>query len=83
MLSQFITIIETIRQVIRPITLSVRLCANITAGHILIALTRNAILIFNFSSIPLAILISLELAVAFIQRYVFTILLSIYLTETE
>lgn len=82
-LSQFMTIIETISQIIRPITLSVRLCANITAGHILIALTRNAILILNFSSIPLAILISLELAVAFIQRYVFTILLSIYLTETE
>lgn len=82
-LSQFITIIESISQIIRPITLSVRLCANMTAGHILIALTSNTILIFRTSSIPLIILIRLELAVAFIQRYVFTILLSIYLTETE
>jgi len=81
-LSQFITIIETIRQLIRPITLSVRLCANITAGHILIALTRKPIFILNIFSSLLSILIILEIAVAFIQRYVFTILLSIYLRET-
>lgn len=82
-LSHFITIIESIRLIIRPITLSVRLCANITAGHILIALSRKSILILNFISLPLSVLLILELAVAFIQRYVFTILLSIYVRETE
>jgi ATP synthase subunit 6 len=81
-LSQFITIIETIRQIIRPITLSVRLCANITAGHILIALASKPVFIFHYFSLIVTILIVLERAVAFIQRYVFTILLSIYLRET-
>jgi len=81
-LSQFIVIIETIRQIIRPITLSVRLAANLTAGHILIGLCINNIIIFHLYSIPLIILILLELAVAFIQRYVFTILITIYLRET-
>lgn len=82
-LSHFITIIESIRLLIRPITLSVRLCANITAGHILIALIRNTILIINPIRLALVILIILEFAVAFIQRYVFTMLLSIYLREVE
>lgn len=82
-LSHFITLIESISLLIRPITLSVRLCANITAGHILMALISRTIYIFNIISIPLTILLILEIAVAFIQRYVFTILLSIYLRETE
>lgn len=81
-LSHFIVLIESIRQAIRPITLSVRLAANITAGHILIILIRNTILILNPISIVLIALFLLELAVAFIQRYVFTLLLSIYLSET-
>lgn len=81
-LSQFMTIIERISQIIRPITLSVRLCANMTAGHILIALARKPIFIFNIFSLILILLIILELAVAFIQSYVFTMLLSMYLSET-
>jgi F-type H+-transporting ATPase subunit a len=81
-LSQFIVIIESISQIIRPITLSVRLCANITAGHILIALARKPIIILNVASRILFILIILEFAVAIIQSYVFRILLSIYLRET-
>lgn len=81
-LSQFIVLIETVRQIIRPITLSVRLAANITAGHILIALCSRTINIFNSLTIVLIILIILETAVALIQRYVFTVLISIYIRET-
>lgn len=81
-LSQFITIIETVRLIIRPITLSVRLAANITAGHILIALCRTSIIIVNSFSLALLILLILELAVAFIQAYVFVTLISMYLRET-
>lgn len=82
LLSQLMVIIETISQIIRPITLSVRLSANMTAGHILMALARKPILMINFCSMILLILLILETAVAIIQRYVFTILLSIYLSET-
>jgi ATP synthase subunit 6 len=82
-LSQFIVLIESVRQIIRPITLSVRLAANITAGHILIALARAPIIIVRHISVALRVLFLLELAVAFIQRYVFVVLLSIYLRETK
>ena len=81
-LSQFIVIIETVRQIIRPITLSVRLAANITAGHILLALISSPIFIINSISLGLRVLVLLEIAVAFIQRYVFVILLTIYISET-
>jgi F-type H+-transporting ATPase subunit a len=81
-LSHFIVVIETVSQIIRPITLSVRLAANITAGHILIILIRNTIFIINVIRLALLTLFLLELAVAFIQSYVFTLLLVIYLGET-
>lgn len=81
-LSQFIRIIERVSLLIRPITLSVRLAANITAGHILIALCRSPILFINSFSTALLLLVILEIAVAFIQAYVFVTLLSIYLRET-
>merc|ERR1711874_385251 len=41
-------IIEIVRRLIRPITLSVRLAANIVAGHLLIALISGPISILNF-----------------------------------
>ena len=82
-LSQFITLIERVSQIIRPITLSVRLAANITAGHILIALSRTSVIILNHIRLILIILLILEIAVAFIQRYVFVVLITIYLRETN
>jgi ATP synthase subunit 6 len=82
-LSQFITLIETVSQIIRPITLSVRLAANITAGHILIALARASVVIINHITLVLTLLLVLEIAVAFIQRYVFAVLITIYLRETN
>jgi len=80
-LSQFIVLIELTRQIIRPITLSVRLAANITAGHILIALARSPITFITARRSVLIILIILETAVAVIQAYVFTILTCIYLND--
>ena len=79
-----IGIIELVRNFIRPITLSVRLAANIVAGHLLIRLinrgsplspARGLILIGGL------ILFFLEVGVAFIQGYVFSTLRVIYLSE--
>jgi F-type H+-transporting ATPase subunit a len=82
----FIVIIETIRNVIRPGTLAIRLSANIIAGHLLLTLLGNTG--NSLSSSLLAILIltqllllSLESAVAIIQSYVFTILRTLYSRE--
>jgi len=76
--------IEIIGVFIKPVTLTIRLFANITAGHIILLSIINLIFIFKT---PLLALISvpfgtfmflLKLLVAFLQAYVFTLLSAIY-----
>ena len=82
-----LVVIETISLLIQLVALAVRLTANITAGHLLIHLIGNAALALstaNFSltlltSTLLTLLTALEIAVALIQAYVFTLLVSLYL----
>nr|YP_002791151.1 ATP synthase F0 subunit 6 [Chamaeleo calyptratus]ABM89700.1 ATP synthase F0 subunit 6 [Chamaeleo calyptratus] len=79
-------IIETISLFIRPLALGVRLTANLTAGHLLIQLISMAAMKTNLTLFPtimgtLILLTTLEVAVALIQAYVFTLLLSLYLQE--
>lgn len=81
-------LIEIISNLIRPLTLSVRLAANIVAGHLLLtlisgALVRNHWLIIGVGIGGLSLLIVLENAVAIIQGYVFSILPSLYLAEVN
>jgi len=72
----FIVTIETIR-LIRPITLAIRLTANIIAGHLLISLINSSgqtlIIILSIILAVQILLIILEITIAFIQPYVFTI----------
>lgn len=87
LLIPFIVLIETISLLIRPITLSIRLTANIIAGHLLLSLLGSSIpIINNLRLIILLILrqlllIILELAVSLIQAYVYSILSSLYRRE--
>ena len=79
-------IIETIRNLIRPGALAVRLAANIVAGHLLLSLlggqgARLGVSLLGFLVLGLVLLIVLECAVACIQAYVFTILRTLYLNE--
>jgi len=81
-----IVIIETVRRVIRPATLAIRLAANIVAGHLLLTLLGSqapSLPVINLVllMVGLIILLLLEVAVACIQSYVFTILSSLYLNE--
>nr|BBB04538.1 ATPase subunits 6 [Neobythites unimaculatus] len=84
-----IILIETISLMVRPVSLAVRLAANLTAGHLMIYMLSTATLYMLYSfhfALPmvLAVLIALailELAVALIQAYVFVLLLSLYLKE--
>lgn len=84
----FIVCIETIRNVIRPGTLAVRLTANIIAGHLLITLLGNTgpsiattfVTILLFIQIALLIL---ESAVSIIQSYVFAVLSTLYSREVN
>ena len=80
----FMVLIESIRNIIRPGSLAVRLTANIVAGHLLISLLGNNISrrILIIIMIWLFIgLILFELAVAFIQSYVFITLSTLYYRE--
>ena len=81
-----IVVIETVRNVIRPATLAIRLAANMVAGHLLLTLLGSqgpslATIRLAGLFIGLVLLLLLEVAVACIQSYVFTILWSLYLNE--
>ena len=81
-----IVIIETVRRIIRPATLAIRLAANIVAGHLLLTLLGSQGPILSTISliiliVALILLLLLEVGVACIQSYVFTILNSLYLNE--
>nr|AHA03043.1 ATP synthase F0 subunit 6 [Tursiops aduncus]AHA03069.1 ATP synthase F0 subunit 6 [Tursiops aduncus]AHA03082.1 ATP synthase F0 subunit 6 [Tursiops aduncus]AHA03108.1 ATP synthase F0 subunit 6 [Tursiops aduncus]AHA03121.1 ATP synthase F0 subunit 6 [Tursiops aduncus] len=84
-----LVMIETISLFIQPMALAVRLTANITAGHLLLHLIGSATLALMSISlftalitfIILTLLIILEFAVALIQAYVFTLLVSLYLQD--
>nr|AKM70030.1 ATP synthase subunit 6 [Periphyllus koelreuteriae]QXT60029.1 ATP synthase membrane subunit 6 [Periphyllus koelreuteriae] len=79
-LAPLMTIIETMSIIIRPLSLSIRLTANLIAGHLLMTL-------LNFNSLLMLILIIqlfmmiFEMCVALIQSYVFSILSSLYSSE--
>ena len=84
--------IELISNVIRVVSLSVRLFANMMSGHILLkvllgfawTMVMSGGIMILVHLVPMAvvfILLFLETAVAIIQAYVFTILTCIYLNE--
>jgi F-type H+-transporting ATPase subunit a len=85
-----LTPIELIGVVLRPFVLMIRLFANITAGHIIALSFFSLIFIFGETStgaglgVAVVALVftvfmgALELLVAFLQAYVFTLLSSIY-----
>jgi ATP synthase subunit 6 len=91
-LAPLLVMIELISYVFRPISLGVRLFANMTAGHSLLAIiagfgwsigTSGSVMAIA-SIIPVAVIVvifGLELAVAFLQAYVFAVLLCIYLKD--
>ena len=84
--------IEFVSYIFKPISLGVRLFANLMAGHtllkVIVGFSWSMLLLDDllsvlhvFPLIILVILMGLELAVAFIQAYVFTILTCIYLND--
>lgn len=87
-LMPFMVCIETIRNVIRPGTLAVRLTANIIAGHLLLTLLGNtgpsiSYILVTFLLIGQIALLVLESAVAIIQSYVFAVLRTLYSSEVN
>ncbi|WP_420320975.1 F0F1 ATP synthase subunit A [Flagellimonas sp.] len=88
----FLMPIELIGIFTKPISLMIRLFANITAGHIIILALMSLIFIFETVLVaPISVLFSLfitviEIVVTAIQAYIFTILSALYFgmaTEEE
>lgn len=83
-IAPLVVALEVISMLVRPIALMIRLGANMTAGHIVILIILGFIFLFqavavSVVSVPLAAAINLlELIVAFIQAYVFTLLTALY-----
>ncbi|CCQ72666.1 F0F1 ATP synthase subunit A [Magnetospira sp. QH-2] len=78
--------IEVLSYFIRPVSLSFRLFANMTAGHTLLKVFAGFVVPLGFIGgwMPLAFvgaLTGLEIIIAFLQAYVFTILSCIYLND--
>nr|YP_010502879.1 ATP synthase F0 subunit 6 [Exitianus nanus]UXD78656.1 ATP synthase F0 subunit 6 [Exitianus nanus] len=84
-LMPFMVVIETISNLIRPGSLAVRLSANMIAGHLLMSLLGNNLsgnLYLMMAMMWLFILLMVfEMAVAFIQAYVFMTLSTLYSSE--
>jgi len=81
-------LIEVFSYIIRAFSLAIRLSANIMAGHTLVHIIASFILLISikifFSFIGFAFLFAillLEVGVAFLQAYVFSVLVCIYLKD--
>jgi F-type H+-transporting ATPase subunit a len=81
-----LVVIEVISYLTRPVSLSVRLFANMMAGHTMLKVFGAFVVGLGFIGgwAPLAFMVAftgLEILVAFLQAYVFAILTCIYLND--
>lgn len=87
-LAPLLFVIELFSFLIRPVTLSVRLFANMVAGHVLLKVFAGFILTLGavVGTLPFAfsiVMTGFELFVAGLQAYIFTILVCVYLSEVD
>nr|AKL90672.1 ATP synthase F0 subunit 6 [Columbella adansoni] len=89
-LNPFLVVIETVSIMVRPITLSVRLTANMSAGHIVLTLIGNyltaSFFLSSFFSMVLLLSIQVlytifEFGISLIQAYIFCLLITLYSDE--
>lgn len=79
-------LIELFSYLARPVSLSVRLSANMIAGHTMLKVIAGFVVMLGFMGgwAPLALLVVLtgfELGIAVLQAYIFTVLTCVYLND--
>ena len=90
-LRPIIAVIEVISYFVRPVSHSIRLAGNIMAGHAvmkvfaafapMILISAIGVVVTPVSILAITAIYALEVLVAFIQAYVFTILTCVYLKD--
>nr|QJD26713.1 ATPase subunit 6 [Cymbiola nobilis] len=90
-LNPFLVIIETVSIMVRPVTLSVRLTANMSAGHIVLTLVGSYLtmgLFISSSMFSMLLLLCIqifytifEFGISLIQAYIFCLLITLYSDE--
>jgi F-type H+-transporting ATPase subunit a len=93
-LAPLIVVIEVISYLARPITLGVRLFANVLAGHMIIklfgdfsammmeTLGAGALALVVFPVVLMVVFFAFEVIVVLIQSYIFILLTSVYLRSS-
>lgn len=79
-----LAIVELMGLIVKPVALTIRLFANITAGHIIILSLVGLIFLFQWVMTPVSFIFvlfmdCLELLVAFLQAYIFTMLSAVFI----
>ncbi|SMX26533.1 ATP synthase subunit a [Pelagimonas phthalicica] len=83
-LRPILAVIELISYFVRPVSHSIRLAGNVMAGHAVIKVFAGfaaITLVSPISIVAITAMYGLEILVAFIQAYVFTILTCVYLKD--
>lgn len=82
----FLPLVEIFSQIIRPLTLMIRLRTNLSAGHIMMYIfsyfTLLSSVLSPFIYVVLGLLFVLELCISMLQAYIFVSLISLYVNET-
>jgi F-type H+-transporting ATPase subunit a len=85
LLLPLVVVIEIVSYFIRPLSLSIRLFANMMAGHMMLKVMAGFVVMLGyFGFLPLLAMIGLtglELLVAVLQAYVFALLTCMYLND--
>ena len=89
-LKPFLIAIEVISYFSRPLSLGIRLFSNLMSGHTLLAILANFTFLISkknlvLAAIPfilIAVIVGLEVMIAGLQAYVFTVLFCIYLNDS-
>lgn len=79
-----LAVIEIISYFVRPVSHSIRLAGNVMAGHAVIevfATFAGSLLIAPLAMVGIVAMFGMDVLVAFIQAYVFTILTCVYLKD--
>nr|YP_010970152.1 ATP synthase F0 subunit 6 [Phyllidia picta]WNR50663.1 ATP synthase F0 subunit 6 [Phyllidia picta] len=79
----FLVIIETVSILIRPLTLTIRIIANISAGHIIMGLIATSLTACSLFTLGPVMVVHIgynmfEIFVCSVQAYVFSLLIKLY-----